>query len=841
MTYLEIIVNVARVKDVFHYHLPQNLEGKVKVGNLVTVQFGHQTVQGVVVGFVEQPSVDETRPVLELIDENAVLTEDQIILARRLAEDTLSSLADCIALMMPPGLEQRADLIYTLVNIYPQDLTSTQKRILSLLEKRGSLTGRQFDHSMKHVNWRTSMNSLIRKGIVSKEQVLPEPKVRPKYIRKVHLICEREKANKLLPSLGRVGSQALKRRQEMVKYLLGYSELVPVSDLYEKFGGNIQDLRLLEEYQILSIEEYEVYRDPVSSIEIEPYHAPKLTREQEEVWKEIQVSLEEALKGIRVPPILLHGVTGSGKTEIYLHAVKKVLDSGKQAIILVPEIALTPQTIRRFAGRFPNKVGIFHSELSSGERYDTWRRAREGEFELVIGPRSALFTPLEKIGLIVIDECHDDSYHQSEGSPYYHAREVAVEYANQIGALCMLGSATPDAVSYYKARNQEWNLLSLPKRILAHKDLVQAQIQVLQKINKSSTSVYQSLEGNVAVTDLPEVSIVDMRQELKSGNRSIFSRDLQESLKKTIDQELQAILFLNRRGSATYVFCRDCGHELKCPQCDIPLTYHQQSGILLCHYCNYKRKMPSTCPNCGSERIRHYGTGTQKVELEVQTLFTKARTLRWDHETTRKKGSHDRILSQFINQEANVLIGTQMLAKGLDLPLVTLVGVILADVGLNMPDYRANERAFQILTQVAGRAGRSPLGGKVIFQTFKPDHYVIKTASLHDYHSFYEEEISFRRKLKYPPFSKIVRLEFRHYNQNKAEDSALSLAKQLQNWILEDNRRSTRIIGPAPCFFSRIGGVYRWQIVLVGPDPIQILRGRKIDGWKIEVYPPNLL
>jgi primosomal protein N' (replication factor Y) len=507
----------------------------------------------------------------------------------------------------------------------------------------------------------------------------------------------------------------------------------------------------------------------------------------------------------------------------------------------VPEIALTPQTVTRFAGRFPGQVGLIHSKLSSGERYDTWRRARQGEFGLIVGPRSALFSPLENIGLIVLDESHDDSYYQSEAAPHYHAREVAVRYAEQIGALCLLGSATPDVVSTYRAKSGQWQYLNLPSRILAHRDKVQTQLKQLKNKVELPTSKYQPLEGQVEATDLPPVSVIDMRQELKKGNRSIFSQDLQLALQQTIEQKQQAILFLNRRGSATYVFCRDCGHDLKCPQCEIPLTFHQQRGILLCHYCGYKRRMPDQCPQCGSRRIRHYGTGTQKVETEVKALFPNVQTLRWDYETTRKKRSHELILKQFANQHAEILIGTQMLAKGLDLPLVTLVGVILADVGLSLPDFRASERAFQVLTQVAGRAGRSPLGGQVILQTFQPEQYVIQTASRHDYNAFYQKELSFRRQTNYPPFSKIVRLEYQHYNPDEVERAAVKMSKQISAWLIEDNRRSTRMIGPVPSFFSRVGGIYRWQIILIGPDPASALRGRKIDGWKIEVNPTNLL
>jgi primosomal protein N' (replication factor Y) len=344
-----------------------------------------------------------------------------------------------------------------------------------------------------------------------------------------------------------------------------------------------------------------------------------------------------------------------------------------------------------------------------------------------------------------------------------------------------------------------------------------------------------------------------MREELKSGNRSIFSLSLQQALKVVLDHGQQAILFINRRGMATYVFCRDCGYSLKCPRCEIPLTYHltPTSGgqrvrsypqdALICHRCGYTRKMPAKCPECGSQRIKQYGTGTERVEHQVQALYPKASTIRWDWETTRKKGSHDVILEHFANHQADVLIGTQMLAKGLDLPLVTLVGVVLADVGLNLPDYRAAERTFQVLTQVAGRAGRSPLGGQVILQTFQPEHYAIQSAARHDYRGFYRRELDYRRKLGYPPFSRLVRLEFRGDNQAETEASANRVAGKIRGWIHKNGQPSAEIVGPVPCFFSRISGYYRWQIVLRGPDPVSLLRDRNIGDCRVEVDPPSLL
>ena len=503
-----------------------------------------------------------------------------------------------------------------------------------------------------------------------------------------------------------------------------------------------------------------------------------------------------------------------------MRAAEEVIKSGKQAIILVPEIALTPQAVRRFLVRFPGQVGLVHSKLSEGERYDTWRRARDGKLNVIIGARSALFSPLPRIGLIVVDECHDSSYHQSE-PPFYNAVTAAQEYAKLCGAVCVLGSATPTVEQRYIAEHDHIQKLDLPKRV--------------------TDSV------------VPPVQVVDMREELKNGNRGVFSRVLSESLAEVISRGEQAIIYLNRRGTATYIFCRDCGTTLKCPNCETPLTLHvegQKSKVvdlrpstfdLLCHRCNYTRKMPKTCPTCGSNQIREYGLGSEKVEADIKAMFPTARTLRWDWDTTRQKDAHEIILTHFANHQADVLVGTQMLAKGLDLPLVTLVGIVLADVGLNLPDPFAHERVFQTLTQVAGRAGRSARGGKVIMQTFNPEHYALQFAAGHDVDGFYARELEYRRQLGYPPFAKLVRLEYRDQDPLKAEEEANKMAGRLRVRLEAEGRRQTEMIGPVPCFFAKENGEYRWQVILRGPDPASILKEVRANEWRVEIDPISLL
>lgn len=840
-TYVEIAVNVPQVMGVFHYHLPPELEGRVSAGHLVEVPFGRQQVQGVVLRPITEPAVPTTRPVSALLDPHPALTAEQLALAKHLAAQTLAPLAACISLMLPPGLSQQADTLYSLTEAAqdPQvetSLTRLQARLVHLLGRRGPLRGRQIDRALPRLNWRRSAQSLARRGLLATRPVLPPPSVRPKTVRTAQLACTPAVARQHMDELARPGTQALLRRQAILRALLAEPGPVDVAWLYAESGGRLADLQRLAEMGLIRLGESEIWRDPLAELQFIPRQPPTLTPDQQTVWEAIQPSLQAAAAGQAVRPVVLHGVTGAGKTEVYLRAVDEVLKNGGRAIVLVPEIALTAQTVNRFVARFPGQVGLIHSRLSEGERYDTWRRARAGDLGVVVGPRSALFAPLPDLRLIVVDEFHDDSYYQAEAQPHYHARTAAVDYARLANAVCILGSATPDVVSYHRASRGEWTLLHLPDRILAHRETIAAQAK-----HFGLRSRYRPLSEQAETLDLPPVRVVDMRQELKAGNRSIFSRPLQAALEQVLAHGEQAILFLNRRGTATYVFCRDCGYVLRCPRCETSLTYHRSQAALTCHHCGYRRKMPKTCPRCGSKRIRAYGTGTERVESEVVKLFPDARTLRWDWETTRQKGAHQTILSHFANQRANVLIGTQMLAKGLDLPLVTLVGVVLADVGLTLPDYRAGERTFQVLAQVAGRAGRSPLGGQVVLQTFMPDHYVIQAAAHHDYEGFYRQELSYRRQLRYPPFVRLVRLEYRHEDPGRVEAQALALAKQIRRLLGEQHRRATDFIGPAPGFYARLEGRYRWQIILRGPDPVPLLRDIPLADWRVEVDPVSLL
>ena len=509
-----------------------------------------------------------------------------------------------------------------------------------------------------------------------------------------------------------------------------------------------------------------------------------------------------------IPPILLHGVTGSGKTEVYLQALAAIIAQGKRGIVLVPEIVLTTQAIARFASRFPGRVAIIHGDLFRGERYDEWRRIRDGEVDVVIGSRSALFAPLPDLGILILDEEHEPAYKQSERRPTYHARETAIMLGRILHIPVVLGSATPAIESFYRAEREMYTLVELPGRIGA---------------------------------DLPPVEVIDLRNELHAGNTSIISRRLQSELERVLRTGQQAILFLNRRGAASCVLCRDCGYVAMCDRCDVPLTYHSTERILLCHYCNRQSKILHICPQCGSEGIRYFGLGTEKVMDTIQRTFPAARLLRWDRDTASNHRAHQALLDRFAQREADILVGTQMIAKGLDLPGVTLVGVVSADIALNLPDFAAAERAFTLLTQVAGRAGRGEEAGRVIIQTFNPQHFCIDAASRHDYHEFYAAEIEVRRRYGYPPFRRFVKFTYSHENRRRSQNEALLLRERIDEWIDRLGLTDTDVVGPAPALMERVRNKYHWQMIVRGPDLHPLLRVLDTPGWEVDIDPVSTI
>ena len=623
-------------------------------------------------------------------------------------------------------------------------------------------------------NYGATMNQALKTVIpIKKKMAAIEHKT-------VRLLLGNIEAKNQLAEFERKHSQA---RARLLKALMEQNELD-----WEIVTGKLNVSRTvitaLEELGIVAVDTENSYRNPVGDMHSKGYHMI-LNEAQQAVVDAVTGNLDRGIQRT----YLLKGVTGSGKTEVYMELIAHVLASGKQAIVLIPEIALTYQTVMRFYNRFGNKVSIMNSRLSAGEKFDQAERAKKGDISIMIGPRSALFTPFQKLGLIIIDEEHESSY-KSETLPRYHARETAIERARMCGASVVLGSATPSVGSFYKAKQGEYELLELTKR--------------------------------VEEKELPQCYVEDLREELRLGNRSILSYRLQELMEDRLAKKQQIMLFLNRRGMSGFVSCRSCGHVIKCPHCDVSLSQHN-NGRMICHYCGYEEPEAKVCPSCGSKYISGFKAGTQKIEELVKQRFPQARVLRMDFDTTRNKESYEQILSAFANQEADILIGTQMIVKGHDFPNVTLVGVLAADLSLYVSDYRASERTFQLLTQAAGRAGRGREPGEVVIQTYQPEHFAVQTAKAQDYEAFYEQEIAYRKMLRYPPiFHMLVVL-----CAAKEEAIAAESAKRLAEFIKENEPGLKReaalddriyLVGPADAAVAKVNDIYKKVIYLRGAD-----------------------
>ncbi len=829
-----------RPLEAFHYRIPADLAG-LEPGHLVWVPFGPRYLQGVVMALADRSPVAETRLIDRLADPEPVLNPTQLELARWISTYYMAPLQQAIWAMIPPGSTEQAEAFLE-VTAAPtgaeiEALTPGQREILALVREHGPLSLSQLGRLARPRTWREMLRQLEDQGLVVRHMEITPPRVRP--LLKDFVRLRTEPPKEALSSR----EETRRRRSAVIEALRNWAQERPDTRgwmlwdaLARESGGTRADLNWLLGRDIVASEKRQVWRDPLEGKAFVPLTPPRLTSDQEAIWDTISADL--AAGGATA--YLLQGVTGSGKTELYLRAVQQVLAQGKSAIVLVPEIALTPQTIRRFGARFPDRIAVMHSGLTPGERYDQWRRVRAGELRLVVGARSAIFSPLPDLGLIVLDEEHEWTYKQSR-SPMYHARDVALQLRELAGATVILGSATPSLESAYAAERGVLVRLSLPKRIMGHRQAVDEQSLHLAH----SPAAYRPLAGedtDALYTDLPPVQVVDLRDELREGNASIFSRALQEALERTLADGQQAILFVNRRGSASFVLCRDCGHVLACSRCGLPLTYHSAEQDLLCHRCNAREPVPEVCPVCGSRRIRYFGLGTQRVEQELKARYPRARVVRWDYDATRRRGAHEDFLDRFVRGEADVMIGTQMVAKGLDLPRVTLVGVISADTLLNLPDLRASERTFQLLTQVAGRAGRSVLGGQVIIQTYAPQHPAIVAASAHDYPQFYENEIAFRREHWYPPLSRMIRLLYTDADARRAEQAAEELYTLLSERIARLGLPEVDLIGPAPAFYERLRGAWRWQILVRGTAPAEALRDVLLPpGWRVEVDPESFL
>ena len=573
--------------------------------------------------------------------------------------------------------------------------------------------------------------------------------------------------------MGKIKSEKQKKILQFLKSNEGAT--VPEIELFT--DGSRAIVKTLEKNGYVEIIEKKIERNPLANKKIEKTENLKLTEEQQNAYNKVVLDITTN----SYEQFLLYGVTGSGKTEVYLQLIGKALEQNKTAIVLVPEISLTPQMIDRFIARFnKDEIAVLHSKLSIGERYDEWNKIKEGKAKIIIGARSAIFAPTKNIGIIIIDEEHDSSY-KSEAIPKYDAKEIAKKIAKENNCPLVLGSATPDLVTYYKARQGKITLLELTKRA-----------------NNSK---------------LPEVEIVDLKMELANGNRSMLSAKLHDEIEQNLKEKRQTILFLNRRGFSTFIMCRECGYTVKCKNCNISMTYHKTENKLKCHYCGYEENVVTICPECHSDKIRYFGTGTQKLEQEINKIFPEASTIRMDIDTVTKKNSHEEILNKFKDENIDILIGTQMVVKGHHFPNVTLVGVIAADSSLNIDDYRANERTFQILTQVAGRAGREQLDGRVVIQTYNPDNFSIICAQKQDYEMFYNTEIALREQLKYPPFCDIILIGFNSLSEKEIMDASTKVYNYLKANL---NGQEFNVLKPMPSPIDKIQNRYRWRIIIKG-------------------------
>ncbi|QDK68940.1 primosomal protein N' [Bacillus halotolerans] len=794
MNFAEVIVDVStkNIDRPFDYKIPDHLKGMIKTGMRVIVPFGPRKIQGFVTAVKDTSDLSgkSVKEVEDLLDLTPVLTEELMNLSSWLSDKTLSFKITALQAMLPAALKAKYEKELKIAE--GADIPPQVERLFS--ETKSLLYSDIPDHDTLKI-----IQKQVQKGHIDVTYKVAQ-KANKKMVRYIQANAGKEELSKQAEGLSR---QAAKQ-QAILHFFMTEPEgtKIPAADLCKKTDTSSATIKSLIQKGLLKETYEEVYRDPYQDKMFKKTEPLPLTDEQSAAFQPIRRTLDNNEHQV----FLLHGVTGSGKTEIYLQSIEKVLAKGKEAIVLVPEISLTPQMVHRFKGRFGSQVAVMHSGLSTGEKYDEWRKIHRKEVRLVVGARSAIFAPFENLGMIIIDEEHESSYKQEE-MPRYHAKEVAIKRAEHHRCPVVLGSATPTLESYARAQKGVYELLSLKHRV------------------------------NHQV--MPEVSLVDMREELRNGNRSMFSIELMEKLEETIAKGEQAVLFLNKRGYSSFVMCRDCGYVPQCPHCDISMTYHRSGQRMKCHYCGHEEPVPHTCPECGSDHIRFFGTGTQRVEEELTKVLPHARVIRMDVDTTSRKGAHEKLLSAFGEGRADILLGTQMIAKGLDFPNVTLVGVLSADTTLHIPDFRSAEKTFQLLTQVSGRAGRHEKPGNVIIQTYTPSHYSIQLTKTHDYETFYQHEMAHRREQSYPPYYYLALVTVSHEEVAKAAVTAEKIAHLLKANCGAD----TKILGPSASPIARIKDRYRYQCVIKYKQETQIsaLLKKILEHYKREIEQKHVM
>ena len=804
--YADIIVqiDVAGLPQPLTYAVPPTLS--LAIGAAVVVPFGAQSAVGYVIALKDECPPEmaaKIKPVAARIENAPGFDAGMLALARWVAEQTLCDLRDALRLIVPDVMSSQIKTTLTLAEDWEMLLAgsraASQKDMAAALAALGGASEpTKLAKALGLAKPGPALAELRKKGIITEERSVKLPPARRKMVRLLRLAVDADVAGEEAARLERAGAA---RQARLLRALVtaeeeGKAAKMPSSGLAVGASAGAA-AKALGEKGLARYAEVPSRRDPFQFFGFVAGDAPPLTDAQARATAEIGHHLQ-ARDG---QTLLLHGVTGSGKTEVYLDAVAQTLALGRNALILLPEIGLTAQVLDLFKARFgADEVAVLHSALSLGERHDEWRRIQSGEARVVVGARSAVFAPVPHLGLIVLDEEHDGSYKQ-DSNPRYHARDAAQFRAAQTGATVILGSATPSLESFYQAKAGKYGLISLGERIDSR--------------------------------PLPPVAVVDLREEMKAvpapavktaegkqerpepPPRSVFGAELAAALGCCLERREQAILFLNRRGFASFLLCRDCGFTFHCPNCDVSLTYHHAGRYLQCHHCDFRRHIPEVCPTCGGLRLRPFGVGTEKVEDAVRRLLPQARTLRMDRDTMSRKGAHAETLRAFKRGEADILIGTQMVAKGLDFPNVTLVGVVSADTALNIPDFRAPERAFQLLTQVAGRAGRGKIPGQVIVQTFSPEHESVLFAAGHDYLGFYAQAIGERQELGYPPFAHMANLIFTDESEDEARKRSYRMANVLRAHLGADP--NVKLLGPVACPLSRLRGRYRWHLALRAP------------------------
>lgn len=778
--YAQVIIdaNHAEVDRVFDYRVPAQWEEAVCVGLRVMVPFGQRNTkrEGYVIALTETTEVPagKIKEIVEILDEGRpILTPPILELAKWMKKEYFCTLNQCLQAVMPAGIRTKS-VWYVELTEQTAELSEKEQQVADVLTEQGGAAPLRELEQVFGNRTEYILRCLQEKKVVR----LRQKTTRSTYKKEKRYVSLTENIELLTEAKEKAAKDKRLAGQLRVFSAICPGESISVEELKEKASVTDSPIHTLLQKGVLVEQRRQEKRDVFQLEDYTPTQPFYPTPEQAQALALLRE--EEQKEGKR--PILLHGVTGSGKTEIYMQLIEHVIMEGKQAIVLVPEISLTPQIMERFISRFGKRVSVTHSRLSLGERLDQWRKARDGEISIIIGPRSALFMPFSNLGVIVMDECHESSY-ISDVTPKYHTREVARKLSELTGALLVMGSATPDIDSYHRAVTGEFLLLQLKER------------------TKGSR--------------LPEVFVTDMRKELEDGNRSAFGLPLQQAIRENLEKGQQTMLFLNRRGYSTFVSCRKCGGVLTCPSCNVSYTYHASDKALVCHYCGKEVPVPKTCPSCGSHYIRYFGTGTQKIEEETRRLFPEASVLRMDADTTTGKNGHARILELFGKGKADILIGTQMIAKGHDFPNVTLVGILAADLSLNLGTYQAAENCFQLITQAAGRAGRGELPGQVFIQTYQPENHAIRMAAAQDYEGFYQEEILLRQAMEYPPFSHIFSVLITGEMEQEVILAAQRLGAFMNHYA---ERAGCTVVGPAPAPLPKFRGEFRWQIFAKGTD-----------------------